>query len=128
MKKIITLAFFCLLSFLSYSQNESERIFLYKSEGQYFVRIEIPYFYDLAAPDNKLIVRVAGTSIKHEVNLTDMEAHMTQNEFTDYVAVYDFPLGKHSIFRFKELKCQVTFDYQQMEEFYSLEFHKFVWF
>jgi len=128
MKKLITLLTFCVLSFIAYSQNESERIFLYKSEGEYYVRIEIPYFYDLASPENKVRVEVPGTTIKHEVSLANMEAHMEQNELTDYVAVYDFPIGKHNIFRFKELKCQVTFDYQQMEEFYSLEFHKFVWF
>ena len=128
MKKILTLLSFCFLSFLAFSQNESERLFLFKSEGQYFVRIEIPYFYDLASADNKLVVEVPGKGIKHEVTLADMEIHQTQNEYTDYVAVYDFPIGKRDLFRFKELKCTVTFDYQQMEEFYSLEFHKFVWF
>ncbi len=128
MKKLVALLFLCFISIFAYSQNEIERIFLYKRNDQYFVRVEVPYFYDLASAENKLVVEVPGTPIRHEVSMADMSAHQTQNEFTDYVAVYDFPIGDRKLFRFKELKCLVTFDYQQMEEFYSLEFHKFVWF
>jgi hypothetical protein len=127
MKKFAALFILSFVSILAYSQNEIERIFLFKSKGEYYVRVEVPYFYDLATPENKLVIEVPGTNIRHEVTMEDMNAHQTQNEFTDYVAVYDFPIGHRKLFRFKELKCLVTFDYKQMEELYSLEFHKFVW-
>lgn len=127
MKKLTILISLCLLSFLGYSQNESERIFLYKSHGEYYVRVEIPYFTDLATPENKIIVEVPNTKIHHEVSLADMRMHQEQNEFTDYVAVYDFPIGKDKLFRFKRLNCKVSFNYVEMEEFFSLEFRKFMW-
>lgn len=110
-----------------FAQNESERIFLYKSGKQYFVRVEIPYYTDLANPENKILVEVPGTGIKHVASLDDMKNHQSQNEFTDYVAVYDFPIGKNKLFRLKSLKCRVSFEYDEMEEFFSLEFRKFVW-
>ena len=125
MKKLFTLFFLLMLTILAYSQNERERLFLFKKNGEYFLRIEIPYDYDLAVEDNKLVVEVPTRSIRHEASLLDMPLRQSQNEFTHYVAVYDFCLGKYN--RFKKLKCRITFDYKQVEEFFSLEFHKFVW-
>lgn len=127
MKKLLAASFFILLSFAAFSQKDVERVFLYKSEGQYFVRVEIPYFNDLATPDNKIVVEVPGSKVRMESSLVDMSVRQTQNEYTDYIAVYDFPIGKDKLFRFKKLKCKVTFDYQQVEEFFTLEFDKFVW-
>ena len=127
MKKLLTLLGLCFYTSLVFAQNESERIFLYKSGKEYFVRVEIPYFTDLATPENKIVVEVPGYKIKHVVDLADMKVHQSQNEFTDYVAVYDFPIGKNNLFRLKSLKCRVSFEYDEMEEFFSLEFRKFVW-
>ena len=127
MRKLLTLLALCFCTSLLFAQNESERIFLFKSGKQFFVRVEIPYFTDLATAENKIVVEVPGTDIKHIVNLEDMKIHQSQNEFTDYVAVYDFPIGKNNLFRLKSLKCRVSFEYDEMEEFFSLEFRKFVW-
>jgi len=127
MKKLLALIAFCFCTSIVFAQNETERIFLFKSGKEFFVRVEIPYYTDLATPDNKIVVEVPGYKIKHVVDLADMKAHQSQNELTDYVAVYDFPIGKNNIFRLKSLKCRVSFDYVEMEEFFSLEFRKFVW-
>ncbi len=127
MKKLFVLLTFCLISFLGYSQDEIERIFLYKSNGEYFVRVEIPYFTDLASPENKIIIDVPGKHIRQVVSLMDIKKHQSQNEFTDYVAVYNFKIGKNSLFRMKKLKCRVRFDYKGMDESFTLEFRKFMW-
>ena len=112
---------------MAFSQNETERIFLYKSGKEFFVRVEIRYYTDLATSENKIIVEIPSYKIKHVVNLAEMKKHQSQNELTDYVAVYDFPIGKNKLFRLKSLKCRVDFEYDELEEFFSLEFRKFVW-
>ena len=127
MKKLAAIITFCLISFLGYGQEEVERIFLYKSHGEYFVRVEIPYYTDLATPENKIIVEVPGQNIRHEASLVDMQERQTQNELTDYVAIYNFPIGKNHLFRLRKMKCRVSFDYQAMDESFTLEFRKFMW-
>jgi hypothetical protein len=125
MKKLLAIATFLFVAIVAFGQTETERVFLYKKNGAYFVRIEVPYDYAMAIPENKLLVEVPEKNIHFEASLSDMPKHQSQNEFTDYVAVYDFPLGKHSVF--KKLNCRISFDYKQVEEKFSLEFHKFVW-
>lgn len=127
MKKLQLVLAFCLLSFASFAQNETERVFLYKINGNYFLRVEIPYSADLASPENKITVEVPDQNIHLEASLADLKDRQTQNEYTDFVANYDFKIGKKEAFRFKKLKCIVNFNYTNFEESFSYEFRKFMW-
>ena len=127
MKTLNLILAFCLLSIVGFSQNETERVFTYKKNGTYFVRVEIPYNVELASVENKIIVEIPNQNIKLEANLSDLQTRQTQNEYTDFVANYDFKIGKKDALRFKKLKCIVSFNYTDIEESFSYEFRKFMW-
>jgi len=127
MKTLNLILAFCLLSIVGFSQNETERVFTYKKNGTYFVRVEIPYNVELASAENKIIVEIPNQNIKLEANLSDLQTRQTQNEYTDFVANYDFKIGKKDALRFKKLKCIVSFNYTDIEESFSYEFRKFMW-
>jgi hypothetical protein len=127
MKTINLILAFCLLSLIGFSQNETERVFTYKKNGTYYVRVEIPYNVDLTSIENKITVEIPNQNIKLEANLSDLQTRQTQNEYTDFVANYDFKIGKKEALRFKKLKCIVSFNYTDIEESFSYEFRKFMW-
>ena len=112
---------------MGFSQNETERVFTYKKNGIYFLRVEIPYNIDLASLYNKIIVEIPNQNIKLESNLNDLRTRQTQNEYTEFVANYDFKIDKKEALRFKKLKCIVSFNYTNIEESFSYEFRKFMW-
>ena len=127
MKTLNLILAFCLLSIVGFSQNETERVFTYKKNGTYFVRVEIPYNVELASADNKIIVEIPNQNIRLETNLSDLTKRQDQNELTHFVANYDFKIGKKEALRFKKLKCIVSFNYTDIEESFSYEFRKFMW-